>query len=366
SGPLSDTIATASCWRRKRPVASRNRWSRPCSASTPVRKRVPRRFPASLQQLRDSPAPPDECLENVLKFRLVILHPLRRQLAQCLVEHFRREVPDPLDPRLEVTDRPDSLVQDSSRIQPGHGRVRDIPVRTVEGESVIDHQGHTSELSRRHTRPGQPIFQLRAEKDRLPPVRVGNPAVKGQHRKELLGVCNLAEQGVRNEIVNSGALRIARMPRSKMPARFDRNAARACLQMDLGTGREKVARKTDDLVRWRRNLQVREDFTGHPFVDQNPAVLRVILEFDDVTAAVVRFKQMRLRAAPHLPDEPASIHRHRICRNPECTIRRDFTMREDITGWQKNRKPPEPAHLTLRKTPRRKTARTVAMKWLWN
>ncbi len=53
-----------------------------------------------------------------------------------------------------------------------------------------------------------------------------------------------------------------------------------------------------------------ENFGGDEFIDENPAVLRVILELDDVKVAVVGFQQMRLRAAPHLPDEPAGVHRH--------------------------------------------------------
>ena len=46
-------------------------------------------------------------------------------------------------------------------------------------------------------------------------------------------------------------------------------------------------------------------------------MLRVILKLDDVKIAVVGFQQMRLRAAPHLPDEPARVYRHTIRRKTD-------------------------------------------------
>ena len=61
------------------------------------------------------------------------------------------------------------------------------------------------------------------------------------------------------------------------------------------------------------NLQMGENLSGDEFIDKNPAMLRVILELDDVIVAVVGFQQMGLRAAPHLPNEPARIYRHTIC-----------------------------------------------------
>jgi hypothetical protein len=70
---------------------------------------------------------------------------------------------------------------------------------------------------------------------------------------------------------------------------------------------------------------MRKDLTGDEFIDENPAVLRVILKLNDVVAAVVGFEQMRLRSASHLPDEAAGVHSHRVCRN------RKFTTRESIT-----------------------------------
>ena len=53
-----------------------------------------------------------------------------------------------------------------------------------------------------------------------------------------------------------------------------------------------------------------QNFPGDPLIHQNPPMLRVILELDDVEMPVVCFDQVRLSAAPHLSDEPARIYWH--------------------------------------------------------
>ena len=55
-----------------------------------------------------------------------------------------------------------------------------------------------------------------------------------------------------------------------------------------------------------------ENFRRHEFIHENPAVLRVILELDDVVVAVVGFQQMRLCAASHLSDEPTGVYGHTV------------------------------------------------------
>ena len=67
---------------------------------------------------------------------------------------------------------------------------------------------------------------------------------------------------------------------------------------------------------------MRENLRRNEFIYENPAVLRVILELDDVVVAVVRFQQMRLRAASHLPDEPSGIYGHTVCEKSKSTTRR--------------------------------------------
>jgi hypothetical protein len=53
-----------------------------------------------------------------------------------------------------------------------------------------------------------------------------------------------------------------------------------------------------------------QNLAGDDLVNQNAAMLRVILKLDDVEVPVVSFEQVRLGAAPHFADEPACIYRH--------------------------------------------------------
>jgi len=54
-------------------------------------------------------------------------------------------------------------------------------------------------------------------------------------------------------------------------------------------------------------------------------VLRVILELDDVEITIVGFQQVRLGAAPHLPDEVAGIYRHAPCWKSEIDFEESIT-----------------------------------------
>ena len=94
--------------------------------------------------------------------------------------------------------------------------------------------------------------------------------------------------------------------------------------MNLGVRRDEFGRKLHDLVCGTCDLQMRQDLPRHELVDQNPAVLRVILKLDDVIVAVVAFQQMRLRAAPHFADKPARIYRHTVCRKGKSTTRENI------------------------------------------
>ena len=115
------------------------------------------------------------------------------------------------------------------------------------------------------------------------------------------------------------------MARAEVPAGLDSGAARARLQMDFGVRREEFGGEPDDLMVRARDLQMGENFGRDEFIHENPAVLRVILELDDVIVAVVGFQQMRLCAASHLPDEPAGIHGHRVCGESKSTTRESIT-----------------------------------------
>ena len=68
-----------------------------------------------------------------------------------------------------------------------------------------------------------------------------------------------------------------------------------------------------------------ENFRRNELVHKNPAVLRVILELDDVIVTVVCFQQMRLCAPSHLPDEPAGVYGHGFCGEGKSTTRENIT-----------------------------------------
>jgi hypothetical protein len=82
--------------------------------------------------------------------------------------------------------------------------------------------------------------------------------------------------------------------------------------MHFGVGGDEFGRQDNELMSGARDLQMSQNLGRDELIHENPAVLRVILELDDVVIAIVRFQQMRLCAASHLPDEPAGIHRHGI------------------------------------------------------
>ncbi len=60
-------------------------------------------------------------------------------------------------------------------------------------------------------------------------------------------------------------------------------------------------------------------------VNQSPAVLRVILEFDDVEISIVGFQQMRLRAASHFANEPTGVYGHGVWRKRKSVAEENIT-----------------------------------------
>ena len=60
----------------------------------------------------------------------------------------------------------------------------------------------------------------------------------------------------------------------------------------------------------RRDAQVIQKYRRDPFIHQNPAMLRIVDEFHDVSMAVGGFEQMSLRSAAHLADQPAGVGGH--------------------------------------------------------
>lgn len=255
--------------------------------------------------------------EQALDLAAVFFKPGRRKLAQDPVEDLGGKVHDSLQPGLKVIEGAHIFVNDAPRIQAGNAGIGKIPMRTVKSESVIDHQGDEAEFAGRNSRARQPVLQLSAEKDGLPSVRIGYPAVEGEDSEELLGIRDLVEEGIRNKVVDRHVFGIAGITRAEVPARRNGLAARARLQMYFGIGGDEFGGQADDSMPGRCDLQMGQNPGRHEFIHEDPAMLRVILKLDDVIVAVVGFQQMRLCAASHLPDESARVYGHIVSRSPK-------------------------------------------------
>ena len=53
-----------------------------------------------------------------------------------------------------------------------------------------------------------------------------------------------------------------------------------------------------------------QEHGGEQFVDQDPAMLRIVAKFDHIKVAVIRLQQMGLRASSHFSDVPDGGERH--------------------------------------------------------
>jgi hypothetical protein len=269
-------------------------------------------FTACGQQVGNPFAAPQQRFEQAFQLISVVLYPRRRNLAQGFVEYLGREVQDAIDPGFEGADRAHAIIDDAPWIKTGDSGIGQVPMGTVERESVIDHQRNKTEFTRWNSGTGEPVFQLCAKKDRLAAVSVGDPSIECEDGEELFGICDLVEQHVRNEIVDRHVIGVARVTGAEVPARVDPDASRTGLQIDLRIGRNEFGGQDDDLMPGAGNLQMGENFRREEFVDKNPPMLRVILELDDVEVAVVGLQQVRLCAASHLADEPARIYGHTV------------------------------------------------------
>src|SRR4051794_9827566 len=97
----------------------------------------------------------------------------------------------------------------------------------------------------------------------------------------------------------------------KVPAkqRWDRACSKS--YRSLRVFGEEFLSKVDDLHVWNRNSEEAEKTSAQPLINEDPAVLGIVAELDDVEAFVVCFNQMGLGAAPHLSDEPQGVDGHR-------------------------------------------------------
>ena len=95
-----------------------------------------------------------------------------------------------------------------------------------------------------------------------------------------------------------------------MPARLWHLAVIAELQMNLRVGGEKVLRHAHNGGGRRGDPEIIQKYRRDPFIHQNPAMLRIIEEFNHIGVAVGCFEQMRLRSAAHFSNQTASVGWH--------------------------------------------------------
>jgi hypothetical protein len=95
-----------------------------------------------------------------------------------------------------------------------------------------------------------------------------------------------------------------------MPAGLDGLAAGAELNVNFGVTSQEIGGQVYDGGFGRRDLQVVEEGGGDPFVDQNPAMLGIIAELDDLEVAVIALEQVGLRTAAHFPDQAPGVDGH--------------------------------------------------------
>jgi hypothetical protein len=81
--------------------------------------------------------------------------------------------------------------------------------------------------------------------------------------------------------------------------------------MNLEVGLQERRRDVQERRLRRRNLQVIQQRGGQKFVNQDPAVLRIVAELHYVPVAVVGLEQVCLGASSHFADLPDGSERHR-------------------------------------------------------
>src|SRR2546427_72826 len=128
-------------------------------------------------------------------------------------------------------------------------------MRTVEGKTVVDHEGHESQLQRVGGLGRRPFPQAGAEEDRLARVRIADPSVEYQATAEVGEIIDLLKQNIRQKIVNGQLGRIARELRSKVAARGRRDGLRTQFEGGPRVFAQELGRDLDQRIRT-GNLQI--------------------------------------------------------------------------------------------------------------
>src|ERR1700733_6061902 len=295
----------------------------------PVGKRVAAGIPGRKNQFAHALAPAVEALEQALERVPVSGVPLRRNLRGLFAEDALGDpIFEAVKPGLECLHAGDTLVDSVARVQAAQRSIGEIPLPGVEAESEVDHHcciAHCCVARRCITRRrvtrchgarrcvSHPCILRRcgtarfpaparvAEKNRLAPVRVAGPFVEDKNAEEIRKISHCSQLLVGQKIVNRHPGRMSRELRSKLFSRRAGFSSEAQLDHEVRRIRDDFWAHLDHFDLRHAQSQPRRQTCCKHFVRQNPQMLWIVLEFDDVVRLIVAAHQLGLRAAPHPP-----------------------------------------------------------------
>src|SRR5207245_2954818 len=222
-------------------------------------------------QLAHAVPPLVESSRQLIQLPVFVVVPLRWN-APCKLSELRAAQPlfYARQPRLEGIHSSDVPVDAVPIIKPAQRRVRKIPLPGVEAEPLVDEHGLIARTARLQ------------KKDGLPPVRIAGPLVEYQHPRELGEILHLLELFVRQKIVHRQLRRIAGISRAELPPGAARRPPNSQLHHQLRRKLDEFAADLHHLHLRNPQTQTTRYLRAKHFVGQNPNVLRIVLEFDDV------------------------------------------------------------------------------------
>ena len=144
----------------------------------------------------------------------------------------------------------------------------------------------------------------------MPGIGVAHPFIERQRAEKIGKIFDGIKDGVGKKIVDHRARRVPREARTEMPSGVRQLPVSPELEMDFRIGREKLFGDADHRGGRRGDAEVVQKYGRDPFIHQDPPVLRIVDEFDDVSMAVSGFEQVRLRPTAHFADQPARVGGH--------------------------------------------------------
>jgi len=245
-----------------------------------------------------------EAFEQTFEFLVIAVEPFERDLFHGGVKDIIGHMTDAFDPGLEVVQCGYAAVDGRAVVETVEGCVRESPIRAVKEEAVIDHGGDEGRAGRVR------MCDLGAVEDALAGVGVAGEAVKDVDTEEVVEVGDLGEEGVGKKVEDGDAGGVTWVARAEVAAGIRGSAAGSGLNMKVRVGRGEGVSDLDEGGLGRGDLEIAEELRAEPLVDEDAAVLGVVLKLDDVAMAVVGLQQMSLGASAHAAEERSGKDRH--------------------------------------------------------